>query len=167
MKRLPLILIAGLAMAQAGFGQTRLEDPASLDMEVARFTGKAIGEIGGATHHVDTRLHLSACPKPHTLSWYGSSQSAVEINCPENGSWRVYVAILKTESRQAAPQPDAIVRGDIISITVIGEGFAITRQGEAMENGAKDSWIRVKTDAKGSVVRAKIIGPGEVGIELP
>ena len=46
----------GPAMAQAGY-----IDLAAIDNEIAAFTGKSIGQTGGAMMPVDRRLRLNGC----------------------------------------------------------------------------------------------------------
>jgi flagella basal body P-ring formation protein FlgA len=67
-------------------------------------------------------------------------------------------------TRQEAAAP-AVLRGEAVTVSVTGEGFAVSQPGEAMDSGAVGAWIRVKTSAKSDPVRAQIVRPGLV--ELP
>ncbi len=59
-------------------------------------------------------------------------------------------------------------RGESVSILVRGSGFTLTRQGEAAEDGAQGEWIQVRADGKRTeTLRAMVIRPGQVGIQLP
>lgn len=157
---LPLLsLIATPALAQA------LTDPAAIDHAVANFTGVPLGAPGGAAMPVDRRLRFAACASPLTLGRYGVRQDAVLVQCPTAG-WRLYVA-LKTDPATHAAAP-VVMRGDAVTISLGGDGFAVSQPGEAMESGPVGGWIKVRTLAMGSQpLRARVIRPGLVGIELP
>lgn len=144
-----------------------------IDRAVADFTGAGIGEPGGARLPVDRRLRLSPCPSAFDLTWFGRDRRSVQVACPAQG-WRIYVAVdgaafapsTPTASR-AASEP-LVRRGETVSIVAQGRGFALTRQGEAVDNGAQGDWIRVRTTgAKAGTVRAQVLRPGQVGIDLP
>ena len=161
MKRLLALLLcaASPALAQS------ITNPAAIDAAVADFTGTPLGVPGGAALPVDRRLRLAACASPLALGWYGSRQDAVLVQCTTAG-WRLYVA-LKADPAGPAAAP-AIMRGDAVTISLGGEGFAVSQPGEALEAGPVGGWIRVRTLAAGSQpLRARVVRPGLVGIELP
>ena len=147
-----------------------LADLASIDAEVAAFTGFAIGQPGGAMQPVDRRLRLAPCRSAHALGWYGVRRDTVMVQCPDAGGWRLYVPV-KREAPQAAALP-AINRGDAVTIAVSGDGFSISQPGEALESGTVGSWIRVRV-ANGTrrfnsdSLQARVVRPGLVGIPLP
>ena len=142
-------------------------DLAGIDREVADFTGKPIGQTGGAMMPVDRRLRLNACASPLALSWRTARRDAVLVQCPDPGSWRIFVPVRAGENA-----PAAIARGESVTIAVVGEGFAVSQPGEALDAGAVGDWIRVRTLRSGSAntqndaVRARITRPGEVEVEL-
>ncbi len=158
---LTLSLIAAPAMAQPGQA-----DLAAIDQAVANFTGLPLGSPGGAAAPVDRRLRLGSCAVPLALSWYGSRNDSVQVDCPVAGGWRLYVPIA---SRGAAtPAPAAIAKGDAISINVSGDGFAVAQPGEALESGPVGAWIKVRTlGSNAQPMRAKVLRPGMTGIDLP
>ena len=152
-------LSASPALAQA------IVDPAAIDRAVAEFTGAPVGAAGGAALPVDRRLRLAACTSPLALGLYGQRHDAVLVQCPTAG-WRLYVP-LKADPAAPAAAP-AIMRGDAVTISLGGEGFAVSQPGEAMEAGPVGGWIKVRTQATGGTpLRARVIRPGLVGIELP
>lgn len=171
----PLTLRAGLlaaglaAMGAPGVhAASPFADLLAIDREVADFTGKAIGQSGGAMMPVDRRLRLNACSSPLALSWRTSRRDAVLVQCPDPGSWRVFVPVCMAENA-----PSAIARGDAVTIAVVGDGFAVSQPGEALDAGAVGDWIRVRTLRSGTgayaqtdAVRARITRPGEVEVEL-
>ncbi len=153
-------LAAALPALAAGF-----HDPAGIDREVAQFTGAPTGSEGGALLPVDRRLKLAQCPMPLALEWYGSSNQTVLVRCPVAGGWRLFVPIAGT-SAAAAAEP-VVARGEAVSIAIQGSGFTVSRQGEALDAGAVGEWIRVRpTGEKRDTVRARVIQPGKVALQL-
>ncbi|MEQ1498605.1 MAG: flagella basal body P-ring formation protein FlgA [Novosphingobium sp.] len=152
--------IAAPALAQA------TADLTAVDRAVAQFTGAAQGQPGGAAMPVDRRLRLAPCRAPLALGWHGLRRERVEVICPMAGGWKLYVPI--SGSGPALAQADVISRGDAVSVIVMGDGFAVSQGGEALESGPIGSWIKVRTQTPGSpVLRAKVLRPGAVGIDLP
>jgi len=140
-------------------------DLAALDRSVSAFTGAAIGEPGGATQPVDRRMRLAACAAPPVLSWYGTGRDTVMVRCPDPGSWRIFVPL--TQGAQTTSQP-AVLRGEAVTISIEGEGFSIAQAGEAMDQGAVGSWIRVRnaSNTTSQPFRARIVRPGLVAVQL-
>lgn len=153
-------LIAAPAQAQS------LADLGAIDRAVAEFTGTAPGITGGAAQPVDRRLRLAACTAPLALGWYGARRDMVEVRCPAAPGWRIYVP-LAGGGRAVAAAP-LVERGDGVTIAVIGEGFTVAQPGEALESGAEGAWIKVRGVNPGAqVLRARVLRPGLVGIDLP
>lgn len=142
-------------------------DLAALDREVAQFAGADPGEPGGPLRPIDRRLHLARCAAPLALGWNGARHDAVLVRCPAPGGWHLYVPV----QAQPAIQTIAIARGEAVTVTVEGDGFAVSQPGEALEAGASGEWIRVRTRAeaggKGEPLRARIVRPGLVTVPLP
>ncbi len=154
-------LAAAAPVAAAGFS-----DPADIDRAVAEFTGAAIGVEGGARLPVDRRLKLAECSTRLAVEWYGRAQDTVVVRCPVAGGWRLFVPIESAPA--AAPAQDVIARGEAVSIAVHGKGFTLSRQGEALEGGAIGEWIRVRpVGTKRDPIRARVLQPGKVGMDLP
>lgn len=151
-------LIASPALAQS------MTDPAAIEAAVATFTGAPTGAPGGAALPVDRRLRLAGCATPLATSWYGTRQDTVLVQCPSAG-WRLFVPL---RVDQAAGEPPAIARGDAVTVIVSGDGFAVSQSGEALDAGAVGAWIRVRTGGpRSQPLRARVLRPGQVGIELP
>jgi flagella basal body P-ring formation protein FlgA len=163
------MLLAGPAAAAPDFQST-----AVLDAVVAQFTGKPIGELGGARAPVDTRLRLAACSAPQ-LEWRNEARDAVLVRCMAP-VWRVYVPITALPQPRAAPMaataaPMAAVkaepvirRGDPVTIEAGTEGFSVTRDGTAMNDAAPGGRLMVKTDEKKPPIQAVAIAPGRAGL---
>lgn len=145
-------------------------DLSIIDRAVADFTGAEVGQPGGAKLPVDRRLRLAGCQSPLDLQWFGRDQRSVQIACPSAG-WRIYVAVDGGgRSAQAGPNygETLVKRGENVSIQVRGGGFTLTRQGSAMEDGAQGEWIKVRaTGERSETLRARVLRPGQVGIDLP
>lgn len=154
------IFAAGPALAQTAYA-----DLAEIDRAVAAFTGAEQGAPGGAAMPMDRRLRLAQCRVPLALEWYGSRRDTVQVSCPMQGGWRVFVPVVRGASAATAP---LIAKGDSVTISVRSEGFSVSQPGEAMEAGAAGAWIKVRgLGAKAPVLRAKVLRPGLVGIDLP
>jgi flagella basal body P-ring formation protein FlgA len=161
---LALLTCAAPASAQIAAG---FVDPAEIDRAVERFTGAPIGVAGGAALPVDRRLRLAQCRAPLTLGWHGTRQNTVKVECPDQGSWRIFVALSNAGSAAPAQRAERLVaRGDAVSIIVRGPGFSVTQTGEAMEAGGQGEWIRVKPPGSAEPLRARIERPGLVTIPL-
>ena len=165
MTRTFAVLCAVLAASPA-LAQTYV-DLAEVDRQIADFTGAPIGAPGGAALGADRRLRLTPCPQALTLAWYGAGRSAVEARCPVQGGWKLYVPLTGGAGSAAAQLP-VIVRGDAVTVRVSGDGFAVSQSGEALESGPLGAWIKVRGTARDApVLRAKVLRPGLVGMELP
>ncbi len=160
-----VLLPALLLLADPALGQP-IADLAAIDSAVARFTGVAQGAPGGAALPVDRRLRLAPCSVPLTLEWYGQRRDTIVVNCLAPGGWHMFVPLVAGGSAiVAAP---VVLRGDAVTITVRGEGFAVAQAGEALESGTVGSWIKVRgTTTNAAIQRARVEKPGAVGMELP
>jgi len=160
--RLLMAVLAAMPLPANAQAPDRL---AAIDRAVAGFTGAEIGQPGGAVQPVDRRLALAPCAAPLALSWYGARRDTVLVQCPDAGSWRLYVPT--SGGVMAASQPPAIQRGDAVTIAVQGDGFAVAQAGEALETGAAGAWIKVRPAANGAPpMRARIVRPGLVTVSL-
>lgn len=161
---LAAVLAPQAAQAQAGFA-----DLAAIDRELAVFTGAGPGFPGGAAQPVDRRLRLAACSAPVAYSWRTPRHDSVAVQCPDPGSWHIYVAVREGGGNVAGPI--AVERNESVTIAVTGDGFAVSQPGEALDPGAVGDWIRVRAVKDGSPrsdpVRARIVQPGLVEVPLP
>lgn len=165
MKLLPFSLALLLAplMTAAPAVAAPFADPVAIDGAVAQFTGMPLGSPGGAAQPVDRRLRLSACANPLSIGWYAGRRDTVLVQCPDPGSWRLFVPLLIS----AGSESPAVLRGEAVTITLAGAGFTISQPGEALEPGAVGAWIRVKPAAGANQpVRARIVRPGLVEVDL-
>lgn len=153
-------------MAQSG----AFTDLAAIDAQVQAFAGAPIGSDGGARGPVDRRLRLALCAAPLSLSWHGRRQDMVKVECGDGGGWRVFVPMLASTSAAVAAQPAvsaaSVERGQIITIALVGRGFTVTQQGEALEDGPVGAWIRVRPEGQRESVRARVDNPGRVVIPM-
>lgn len=164
------LLAATMIAAPATAQQGDFADPAAIDAEVAAFTGAAIGAPGGARHPVDRRLRLARCPQPLALAWHGRRADMVRVECPSGAGWRVFVPVNRgsvTAPAAAQAEPQVVVeRGQLMTIIVEGRGFAVSQQGEALEDGAIGSWIRIRPEGNREVIRAQVRTPQSAVIPL-
>lgn len=161
--------LAALTLASGPAAAQPVMDHAAIDQAVERFTGAAIGAPGGARMPVDRRLRLASCPAPLDAQWSGTDRASVLLRCAVGTGWRLYVPVM----RDVAPSAQqAISSGEAVAIILSGNGFTLTRQGEALEGGAVGDWIRVRPLSPGGArakeaIRLRILRPGAVGIPLP
>lgn len=159
--------IAACASATSASAQAGLYDLVNIDRAVASFTGTGIGQPGGAVLPVDRRMRLANCFGTLVVSWYGTRQDNVLVQCPDPGGWRLFVAVAGNPRQGAASaEPLAVARGEALTISVEGEGFTVSQSGEAMEAGQIGSWIRVRTSVKATPIRARIARPGLVVVPV-
>lgn len=167
-----MTIAAALALAaSASAPGAGLADLDALDREVATFTGAATGAPGGAVRPLDRRMRLRACQSGVSLTWHTPRRDTVLLRCGDPGGWSLFVPVMASGGAgQSAAQPTAyaVNRGDAVSLSITGRGFAVSRPAEALEAGAVDAWIRVRpvTDRKlaEEVVRARVIRPGLVSL---
>lgn len=152
-----LAIMPGPAPAQAQ-ATTAITAPGEIDRAVAALTGVPIGEVGGALAPADPRLQLAQCRQPLTAAWHGRAGSAVRVECPDPGGWRIFVAVRPAPA--TAQQATAVKRGDPVTVMVRGRGFTVQQAGEAMESGGIGDWIAIRTAKRGEPTRARIERPG-------
>lgn len=158
-----LSLSLSLLLAAAPALAAPFADPVAIDGAVALFTGMPLGSPGGAAQPVDRRLRLSACANPLSVGWYAGRRDTVLVQCPDPGSWRLFVPLLVS----AGAESPAVLRGEAVTISLAGAGFTVSQPGEAMEAGAVGSWIRVKpASGNNQPLRARIVRPGLVEVDL-
>ncbi|MCL4410811.1 MAG: flagellar basal body P-ring formation chaperone FlgA [Gammaproteobacteria bacterium] len=62
-------------------------------------------------------------------------------------------------------QPPVIQRGQIVVIRAEGNGFSVSREGEALENGAIGESIRIRVGQR-EIIHARVTGPGQARVQL-
>ncbi|NYT41735.1 flagella basal body P-ring formation protein FlgA [Sphingomonas sp. R-74633] len=165
-----MILALALSLAAQDFQSTT-----ALDTVVTQFTGKDVGEQGGAIAPIDRRLKLAACAAPQ-LDWRSETHDAVVIRCMAP-AWKIFVpvaAVPRPKAAVPAPMPANVVvrptapvkvepvikRGDAVTVEAGSEGFSISRQGVAMNDAPPGGRISVKVDDKQPPIQAIAIEPG-------
>lgn len=165
-------MISLFLLAAAAQTPARFQDTTAIDVAVAAFTGRAIGEEGGARTVVDARLKLAACPLPQ-LDWRGTHQDAVVVRC-EAPAWRIYVPVKlppqATRSTPVAATPAPVVvaakaepvikRGDPVTVEAGTANFTISRDGVAMGDAIPGARFMVKVDPAKPPIQAVAIESG-------
>ena len=143
-----------------------VQDLAALDLRIADYTGAAIGEEGGAMQPLDRRLKLRPCAARVDIAWRSEQRDTLVLQCPDAGGWRLYMPVRPLPAAAAQEAAIAVQRGDSVTISIAGQGFSISRPGQAMEGGAVGDWIKVRPAVRGNrpgeVMRARIAAPGVV-----
>jgi flagella basal body P-ring formation protein FlgA len=161
-----MIAVLLLAAATPSF-----QNVAALDRAVAAFTGRGIGDEGGARAGIDPRLRLQTCPTV-ALSWRTAAHDAVVVAC-SGPDWRLFVPVRTPPGLVAAPPPTAtaaiarpakvdpvIRRGDPVVIEAGSNGFAISREGVAMADAAPGARFMVRVDDGKALVQAMALASG-------
>ena len=167
MRLIPMLAAAAAFGLAAPVSAAGFANPDEIDRAVAEFTGVPTGSQGGARLPVDRRLKLSQCSAPLALEWYGRTRDTVLVRCPVSGGWRIFVPV--EAGPPAARAEKVVARGEVVTMAVRGNGFTLSRQGEALDSGAVGEWIRVRPAgaARQETVRVRVLQPGRVGMELP
>ncbi|MEO5492676.1 MAG: flagella basal body P-ring formation protein FlgA [Sphingomonas sp.] len=172
MIRTTLTLAAIVAAAPAA--AQSFQSTTMIDKAVAGFTGRAIGDDGGARTPVDTRLKLAACSMV-TMNWRTPAHDSVVVACPDP-EWRIYVPIriaapaFVAASPLAPPPPVAakpaivIKRGDPVSVSAGNAGFEITRDGIAVNDAAAGQRLLIKVQDGKPPIQAVAVEPGKAVI---
>ncbi|GGB93579.1 hypothetical protein GCM10011494_09990 [Novosphingobium endophyticum] len=164
-------MTTGLILIAAAAATGAFADLEAIDRQVAGFTGAPVGAVGGAVTPVDRRLRLQRCGSGLSLSWRTTLHDSVVVQCGDANGWRIFVPVRQAAHVAAAQQPDAIRRGDAISIAISGEGFSVSQPGEALDSGAVGEWINVRPASaarnRADPIRARIVRPGLVAVPLP
>ena len=68
------------------------------------------------------------------------------------------------------PEAPAVTPNEAVTVSVMGEGFAVSQPGIAMDKGAVGAWVRVRMvqsgQPKGDAMRAQVVRPGLVKVPL-
>jgi flagellar basal body P-ring formation protein FlgA len=164
-----MLLFLALAAATPAVAQD-FQSTLVLDTIVAQFTGKSLGEQGGARTPIDKRLKLQACAAPQ-LEWRSAAKDAVVVRCMAP-AWRIYVPVDAVPQPKAAPvvtvqapalparAAPVIRRGDPITVEAGSPGFSITRDGIAMGDAAAGARLMVKVDEKKPPIQAVALESG-------
>lgn len=178
---LPMTLLA--AAAPSPQTPPAIQSTAAIDAAVARFTGHRLGEPGGARAAVDPRLRLAACAAP-AIEWRSAARAAVVVRCPDP-QWRLFVAITAPTPAPAAaaaaaptptptpipatapapaarpvPAPIVVRRGDAVLVEAGAEGFAVSREGVAMNDAAAGARLTVRIDETRPPIQAIAVAGG-------
>lgn len=140
---LPILISAPLAPLQA----QQFEDIVALDRQIAVATGVNIGESGGAVAPIDRRLKLGRCPDPVTIE--PPQMGSLAVRCPALG-WRIRVPVVqsaRSSSMNTSQEQSEILvkRGEAVELIMDGDGFEVSTNAIAMDDGFFGKAIRVKT----------------------
>lgn len=156
---LPILLLASPALAGP------FQDIPTLERRVIGALGAGIGEVGGPAAPIDRRLKLAACPQAVAIE--PPAMGAVALACPSLG-WRLRVPVKRLAMASAASpamrEAPVIKRGDPVELVAERDGFVVSTQTVAQEDGVPGGRIRLKSDAKSPVVIAEVIDMGRARI---
>jgi flagellar basal body P-ring formation protein FlgA len=152
MKRIAPIALLGIFIATAAQSQAPLfEDISALDGQIA-----AIAKA----QPIDARLKLARCPEKAIIA--PPVGGAVTVRCTPLG-WRIWVPLT-----QAAPTSQLkqlrIHKGDAVELIIDSEGFEVSSQAIAMQDGAIGDDVRVKTLTAAVILTGTVTPRGTVRI---
>lgn len=170
-----LLLLGAQAFAGAAFAAAGPDGFENLDKLEGRLVGALdadIGQPGGPAAHIDRRLKLKPCPAPVTID--PPALGAVALRCETLG-WRIRVPLTRGAGTAAAAaafvpvaaapaQPVAIKRGDPVELTATRDGFTVTTEAVAQEDGRIGGRIRVRPSDKGAIVIGEVVDSGRVRV---
>lgn len=160
------------APATAATGPDGFENLDKLEGRLVGALDADVGQPGGPATHIDRRLKLQPCPTPVTID--PPALGAVALRCEPLG-WRIRIPLTHGTGTAApgvafmpvaaaAPsQPVAIKRGDPVELTATRDGFTVTTQAVAQEDGRIGGRIRVRPD-KGNIIIGEVVDAGRVRV---
>jgi flagellar basal body P-ring formation protein FlgA len=172
-----LLILATFAAAPLAAQTRSFQSTDLIDTAVRQFTGRSIGQEGGAVAPVDARLKLASCQLPQ-LEWRTPARDAVVVRCMAP-VWRIFVpvkaapgeapAILAASAAPTparavpAPRPEIVIRrGDPVMVEAGSPGFSITRDGVAAGDAPAGGRLLVKVDPAKPAIQAIAVEPGRV-----
>jgi flagella basal body P-ring formation protein FlgA len=171
-KALAFLLLLSGSPAYAAAGAGGFEDLGKLEARLVGALDVDVGQPGGPIAHLDRRLKLQPCPVAAVID--PPALGAIALRCEPLG-WRIRVPLMKTPTQTiaAAPAiytpaqpatPPVIKRGDPVQLVAGTDGFSVTSQAVAQEDGQLGGAIRVKSDARGPVVIGRVEDAGRVRV---
>ena len=170
-----LLLLSTQVVAAPASAVTGPDGFENLDKLEGRLVGALdadVGQPGGPATHIDRRLKLQPCPTPVTID--PPALGAVALRCEPLG-WRVRIplthgagtaapgATLVPVAAAASSQPLAIKRGDPVELAATRDGFTVTTQAVAQEDGRIGGRIRVRPE-KGNIIIGEVVDAGRVRV---
>lgn len=158
-------LIAALATSAAP--AAALENLDALERRLVIALGADIGQPGGPVTPLDRRMRLAACPAPAEIE--PPRAGAAVLRCGPIG-WRIRVPVLAGGAATAEPQRTArteraafvVRRGDPVEIRAQRDGFVVSRQMIADQDGAPGDRIRVRSEPRARPIVVEVVDVGLV-----
>ncbi|MGN6377221.1 MAG: flagella basal body P-ring formation protein FlgA [Sphingomonas sp.] len=166
--------LLALAIAASPAAAQTFQSTTLIDKAVAGFTGRGVGEVGGARTEVDTRLKLATCPMV-SLAWRTDMHDSVVVTCPDP-QWRIFVPVLTPTATPSpavvvapatAPAAKAVIvikRGDPVTVVAGEGGFSVTRDGVATTDAAAGARVLVRVEDGRPPIQAIAVEPGKAMI---
>ncbi len=146
------IAITGILFAAAAQSQApQFQDIAALDQQVA---------VVAKAQPIDPRLKLAHCPQPIILE--PEQMGALIVRCMPLG-WRIRVPVLKATTTATLSEM-LVRRGETVEMVSSGEGYEVSTNAVALENGSLGAAIRVKSPTGGLVSVVTVTARGLVSI---
>ncbi len=144
------MILAPLALALAP--SLVFQDLDALDARIA--------EVGQALP-VDRRLKLPRCASSPEITQAGPS--ALAVRCADAG-WRILVPLTVSAAPSVAEAD--IRKGDLVDLSITGEGFSVSTTATALEDGRKGRALRLKAEGSAPAITASVMGTGKARLDL-
>lgn len=144
-----IILLSALAAVAVEPGA--YQDLDLLDARVAEALGGP-----GLAEPIDRRIKLPLCPEEPEVS--PSAGGAIAVRCPAAG-WKIRVPVSRASASQS-PAQVLVHKGDTIELVAEGPGYSATFIGIALDEGGRESVIRVKIPTSASPLSAIVSRAG-------
>lgn len=141
----PIAVVSMLsaALGLAVSGAPALANAAGLRLAVEEFAGQAV--------ILDPRISVPDCGANFALSWTGGAQTAVMARCAPAG-WQLVIPVARqgvAANRPARTQP-LVQRGDLVTVSARGPGYAIQIDGVAERAGRPGERMLVRNIRTGA-----------------
>ena len=133
-----------------------------LDQELAA----AAQATGAVALPIDRRIKLAHCPQPIVIE--PADVQSLAARCVPLG-WKIRVRLTGGQALAAAApaamqSAPLVRRGDPVTLSVPGSGFAVETSGTAIEDGRAGAVIRVKLEGGNRLISGIVTGPGEISL---
>jgi flagella basal body P-ring formation protein FlgA len=139
------------ALAAAAVQPGAYQDLDLLDARVA----EALGGPGIAAP-IDRRIKLALCPNDPEVG--SPAGGAVAVRCLAAG-WKIRVPVSRAPASETSAQV-LVHKGDAIQLVAEGSGYSASFMGIAVDEGGRDSVVRVKIPTSSSTLSAIVAGAG-------
>lgn len=138
-----LLIILGLFLSSSSSADESLHDHALVYQAVHDFIGSQLTEYD--IQEIDSRLRLQSCPEKLSVRFPFTSNSTVEVVCPGNNGWKIFLKIITPNSPNSSITsqlpPSAQKKLDRLEAQLLRRANELAQKEEAL---AKQEELRQK-----------------------